>query len=141
MTDKAKVLVDRLIESDSGLTYHTKIRSDGVEVWGLDTQGDLQADDAAAYIQWELDLESRSWGVKDLNVLLKKIDVQWMVDNLRQEDGDKNKTQQRVVWEAARNDGWTASVNYERESHKLPLTLYPRRLEVHVLERRLVVDF
>ena len=129
----ARDLIGQLTES-SDLSYRTRVKADSISV--NNRGSDLFPDDLEATVEWEMDLEARSWGVKDINVYIKKVEASWVW-----EDGEKDTRSEptKLLWTSASNDGWAVQVDHGPQ--KMPFTLFPREVSIYLLEKKIVVTF
>jgi hypothetical protein len=111
-------------------SYRTQVRD-------VDFYGDEKvfADGGEATVTWDLTMEGRSWGIKDLDVVLQAVEVRVATEHWETEE----RKDFVASWSVAQPNGWNVQVSHE--DAKLPLDVYPRNVTIHVLEKRIEVTF
>jgi hypothetical protein len=100
-----------------------------VTVFGL---GDQQiVNEGSATITWELVLDYRTYGLKELNVVVNKISASYEVTNLQTE---------QTVEQKVTSNGWEIETEFSGPMN-LPLTLVPKSVEIYPRDRRMLVQF
>ena len=89
----------------------------------------------SALVTWDLVFEASDWGVKNIDVVLKRVKV-----NLKTEHGETGEAQDFVaLWDMHDPKGWKTQV--VQEGATLPLSVYPREVAVYLQDRRIEVKF
>jgi len=107
------------------------------QVTQIDFYGDSKifADGGSATVTWDLTMEGRSWGIKDLDVILQAVEVRVETEHWETEE----RQDFVAAWSVTQPNGWNVQV--EHEDARLPLDIYPRNVAVHTVEKRIVVTF
>lgn len=120
-------LATLLQEADE--TYTTRVRK--VSVYGL---ADNQLpEDAVATVVWQLVIDAREYGIKEIVALIQSVDIQFDLHNIDTEET----VQQRVTWTGGA--GWKIDVDCSAKS--FPMTLIPVSVELMVRDRAITINF
>lgn len=111
-------------------SYRTQVRE--VEFYGDQS---VFADGGQATVTWDLTMEGRSWGIKDLDVVLQAVDVRVETEHWETEE----RKDFVASWSTSQPNDWNVQV--EHEEARFPLDVYPRSVAIHVVEKRIVVTF
>lgn len=111
-------------------TYTSRVKR--VSVYGL---ADNQLpEDGAANITWQLVMDAREYGIKEITALIQKVDIQYTNVNT-----DTNEEiPQSFSWKLG-EPAWKVDVDCSAKS--FPMSLYPLSVELYMRERRIVVNF
>jgi hypothetical protein len=122
-------LVSRLV-GESSETYRTSVTK--LDASGIGSGALVESGNAT--VTWDLSIEGRSWGVKDLDVVLQSVEA---VLHLEHESGTRPDFV--ASWSTSKPNGWKTQVRFE--GLQLPGNLYPKEVVVHVVEQRIEVVF
>lgn len=111
-------------------SYRTQVRK-------VDFYGDQKvfADGGEATVTWDFTMEGRSWGIKDVDVVLQAVEVRVETEHWETEE----RKDFVASWSVAQPNGWNVQVTHE--DARLPMDIYPRNVAVHVAEKRIEVTF
>lgn len=125
-----------------------------VELYGESHSSDIDVDDElTAMVAWELDMDARDWGVKDLNIILREIHVKGVrtiygEPDPNAEGGIYNEDTEReedfeLRW-SPEVEGWQVKVNGENgESFEdlFPISIWPKSVDINMAGRTIEVNF
>lgn len=112
-------------------TYSTTVK---VDMSGVDPK--LAMTSGTAAVTWDLTYEGRSWGVKDLDVVLASIKAHAQLTHA--ETGQDSAFV--AEWSVAQPNGWTVQVKV-MDKFSFPAVIYPQEVLVSVLQRQMTVKF
>jgi hypothetical protein len=123
---RSRIISEQLV-NEAESPFVTMVRE--VSVFGL---GDQQVvNEGSATVTWELVLDYRSYGLKELNVHVSKIKASYEITNIE--------TEQAASQEVT-SDGWEIEAEFPGPM-TLPLSLMPKSVEIYPRDRRMLVQF
>lgn len=129
---KARDIILKIQESQEGFT--TEVRE--VDVTGFDYES-IDVRDASATIRWEADFDMRSYGIKDLSVVITGVTAHWTPYSVAGDD-DVPMQPGKLQWNGDKQ--FTAEVEYSHREGS-SFSLFPSKVEIHLIEKRIVVMF
>ena len=88
----------------------------------------------SAQVQWSLDFDARSWGVKGLEITVARLHVSW--DDVNDSGPEDQVTPQQIDWKAG-DPGWKVSAERAPGSDQI----FPKSLTISKEDQMIVVHF
>lgn len=121
--------------AESDFAYRTKVGPKAISVYS--NKNGMEAVDLTASVEWELDFEARSWGVKGVGVFVRKVDASWVWEDQENEGTRAEPT--KLTWTPGAKDGW--SVQADSQARTMPFGIYPREISIYMMEKKIVIEF
>jgi len=118
--------------------FITKLDGDSVDIYGIPEfkgrLGDNHECNATAQVSWELFLEMRSWGLKNISAYATyvqvEIEVSWWMD-----DGDDEVETVTIDSE----DGW--EIESDMDTLEMSDSIFPQAMEVNFDTKTITINF
>jgi len=118
--------------------FITKLDGDSVDIYGIPEfkgrLGDNHECNATAQVSWELCLEMRSWGLKNISAYATyvqvEIEVSWWMD-----DGDDEVETVTIDSE----DGW--EIESDMDTLEMSDSIFPQAMEVNFDTKTITINF